>query len=330
MIDLGIEFLRPWWLLGLLPWVFAAFYVASRVKGHSGWEHVVDAELQPYVIEPGESKRSLNKWLVLLGWLICLITLAGPVWDKQDLPVFQGQQAQVVLFDLSRSMLVDDVKPSRIVRARFKLTDFLKNASGVQIALVAFAERPYVVSPLSDDSNTIAAFVESLDPSIIPAQGSRIDLAIDQGTALLDQAGVEQGQLILITDSEVRAKDIAAAANANAAGHLVSVIGVGTRKGAPLRGEDGQFLKDANGAIVVPNLQVDGLVALAREGGGAYSLMTSNDNDLKKIAETQKALSMLIDESEQQTTDAYWLEYGPYLVLVLGLLSLLMFRKGVV
>lgn len=330
MTDLGIEFLRPWWLLGLLPWMLAAFYVANRVREHSGWENVVDAELQPYVIESGESKRSVNKWLVLLGWFICLITLSGPVWDKQDLPVFQGQQAQVVLFDLSRSMLVDDIKPSRIVRARFKLTDFLKNAAGVQIALVAFAERPYVVSPLSDDSNTIAAFVESLDPSIIPAQGSRIDLAVEQGVDLFTQAGVEQGQLILITDSEVRGKDITAAASAKAAGHLVSVIGVGTRKGAPLRGEDGRFLKDANGSIVVPSLQVEGLAALARAGGGAYSLMTSNDDDLKQIAETQKALSLLIDESEQQTTDAYWLEYGPYLVLVLCVLALLMFRKGVV
>jgi len=179
--------------------------------GASAWEQIVDPALQPYVIEPSKKGPSASRWLLLLGWFICLLVLAGPVWEKQEVPVFKGQQAQVVLFDLSRSMFSDDLKPSRVARARFKLTDILSAAQGLQIALIAFAERPYVVSPLSDDANTIAAFVDSLDPSIMPAQGSRLDLAIDQGVDLLAQAGVEQGQLVLITDSDVSAEAIAAA-----------------------------------------------------------------------------------------------------------------------
>lgn len=329
MNELGLDFLRPWWLLGIVPWVVAMLFMLKHRNSSSGWEQIVDPVLQPYVIEPGKKQGSLHKWLLLLAWLICLLTLSGPVWDKQEIPVFQGQQAQVVLFDLSRSMYSDDVKPTRVARARFKLTDFLDNASGVQIALIAFAERPYVVSPLSDDSNTIAAFVESLDPAIMPAQGSRIDLAIEQGIDLLAQAGVNQGQLVLITDSAVRAKDIAAGAAAKTAGHRLSIIGVGTEQGAPLRGEDGRFLTDAKGAIVVPQLDSGALETLARAGGGIYTNLSSSDKDLQQIEQVQKALQLSLDESEKQTSNEYWIEYGPYVVLALGLCALLFFRRGV-
>lgn len=330
MSELSLDFLRPWWLVGIVPWVVAMLFMLKHRQNNSGWESIVDPILQPYVIEPDTTQRSGFKWLLLLGWLICLLTLSGPVWEKQEVPVFQGQQAQVVLFDLSRSMYSDDIKPSRIARARFKLTDFLQEASGVQIALIAFAERPYVVSPLSDDSNTIAAFVESLDPAIMPAQGSRIDLAIEKGVDLLSQASVQQGQLILITDSSVRAKDIAAASVAKTTGHRLSVIGVGTEQGAPLRSEDGRFLQDAKGAIVVPQLNPTALAGLARAGGGIFATLSSGDQDLQQLAQVQKTLSLSQEENEKKTSNEYWIEYAPYVVLILCLCALLLFRRGVI
>ena len=97
MSDIGLEFMRPWWLLGLVPWLLAAIFMFNRQQSSSGWEQVVDPLLQPYVIEPGDKQSSVSKWLLLLGWFVCLLTLSGPVWEKQEVPVFQGQQAQVVL-----------------------------------------------------------------------------------------------------------------------------------------------------------------------------------------------------------------------------------------
>lgn len=330
MPEWGISFLRPWWLLGILPLLLAAFFALRQSNRPSAWEAVVDPVLQPYVIEPEQQSGSWARWLLLLGWFFCLLILSGPVWDRQEIPVYQGQQAQVVLFDLSRSMNSDDIKPSRVARARFKLSDFLASAEGLQIALVAFAQRPYVVSPLSDDANTIAAFVESLDPSIMPAQGSRIDLAINMGVDLLAQAGISQGQLVLITDSEISARDINAAGLAKIEGHLLSVIGVGTEKGAPLRGDDGRFLQDASGAIVVPQLDSSALSTLAQAGGGVYTALTSDGRDLQLISNVQKELEIVGELSESQTTNEYWIEYGPYALLVLALLAMLFFRRGVI
>jgi len=330
MAEFGFEFIRPLWLLGFIPLVLASVFILRRNHQKSAWEQIVDPELQAYVIEPGQNGSTRSRWLLLLGWSVCLAVLAGPVWQKQEVPVFKGQQAQVLLFDLSRSMYSDDLKPSRIARARFKLSDLLDAASGLQIALVAFAERPYVVSPLSDDANTIAAFVESLDPSIMPAQGSRLDLAIEQGVDLLSQAGVEQGQLVLITDSDVSAKALAAASAAVEAGHRLSVIGVGTKKGAPLRAEDGRFLQDSKGAIVVPQLKPAALSALASAGEGEFSVLTNNNDDIQKIASVQKNLAIDGNGEEKEATDEHWIEHGPFALLVLLLLSLLFFRRGVI
>jgi len=330
VFELGLTFMRPAWLLGFIPLVAASLLLLKHRHHQSAWEHIVDPALQPYVIEAGQKGSSWSRWLLLLGWLMCLLALAGPVWEKQEIPVFKGQQAQVILFDLSRSMYSDDIKPSRVARARFKLIDLLKAAKGLQIALVVFAERPYVVSPLSDDANTIAAFVESLDPSIMPAQGSRLDLAIEQGIDLLAQADVEQGQLVLITDSDVNANAIDAAAEAVAAGHRLSVIGVGTTKGAPLRGDDGRFLQDNTGAIVVPQLKPAALTSLANAGDGEFTMLKNNNDDINLIGRIQEKIAVAGNTSERQATDAYWIEYGAYVVVLLMLLSLLFFRRGVI
>lgn len=329
MLDSGLQFIRPLWLLALLPWLVAVMFAFRQRANASAWDGVIDPALRPYVIEPGDSAFNWGKLLTLLAWLLSVLLLAGPVWEKQEMPVYKSQRAQVVLFDLSRSMVTDDIKPDRITRARFKLTDLLGQADGLQVALIAFAERPYVVSPLSDDANTIAAFVESLDPGIMPAQGSRIDLALEQGMKLLEQAGVERGQLVLFTDSEVSASDISMAARVKSEGHVLSVVGVGTTDGAPLR-SDGRFLQDARGAIVVPQLDKKGLQTLANAAGGQYATLASGESDLALIARMQEQLSFSNDTDTEPATEEYWVEYAPYLSVVLLLMGLLLFRKGVV
>jgi Ca-activated chloride channel family protein len=327
--DLSIEFVRPLWLLGLLPLLVCAWWLRQQKLSASSWEHIVDPALQPHVLEPGSYKRYNGTWWLLLGWLLTLITLAGPVWQEQEKPLFQAQPAQVVLFDLSASMVADDIKPSRLVRGRFKLIDLLKNADGVQVALIAFTERPYVVSPLTADANTIEAFVESLDPAIMPVQGSRIDLAIEKSLELFEQANVQQGHIVLITDSEVGARDFNAATVAKDAGHKLSVIGVGTERGAPLRADDGRFVQSASGSVVVPQLQTGALKSLARTGGGIYSDISTGLQDINALKRVLASFELVEDATEQELTQKYWVEFGSYAVLGLLIVALLLFRRGV-
>jgi len=329
-----ITWLRIEWLWGLVPLALLALLVWRRNTQAGDWEGLIDKNLQPYVLEHGSSRSKLIPVLSLLFCLLALLVLAGPVWQQKDSPAFKQQQSQVILFDLSASMNTDDLKPSRLVRARYKLQDLLDRSTGVQMGLIAFSERPYVVSPLSDDAATLGAFIESLSPDIMPVGGSRADLAVDNAVELLQQAGARDGQIIMITDTSVNESLEAAAQRAKDAGFKLSLLGAGTAAGAPLRGNDGQFIKDRNGAIVVPRVNIKRYNTLASSSGGTAVLLSDDDRDINQLINVQRQL--LTDGGDNAGSNTannaasanHWVEYGPYLVPLLMLLLLPFFRRG--
>lgn len=325
-----LQWLRPMWLWGFIPLIAFILYWLTKRSAGSVWDSVVDPQLRPYVIE-GEATRSDRSPLLLFAaWALALVMLAGPVWEQQDVPVFQAQQAEVVLLDLSGSMLADDLAPSRLARARFKLSDLLAQSEGMQIGLIGFTERPYVISPLTEDTNTIQAFLPSLTPDIMPVQGSRLDLAIERAVQLLNQAGVQQGHILYIGDQQVIERDLTAATNAAEQGHRLSVLAVGTSAGKPLRNDAGQFVRDAGGAIVVPQLSMSSLQALANNGGGQAVRLTPDSSDLDRLATVRDNLAIEAGDHEEATSKAYWVEYSPWFVWLLMALALLLFRRGVI
>ena len=113
------HFLRPEWFLALLPLLLLLFWLARRQLHGRSWQAVCDPELLPYLLL-GRSVRRANwpLWLLLTGVLLAILALAGPVWERQPQPLFRQQSALVILFDLSRSMEVADLRPSRFLRAQ--------------------------------------------------------------------------------------------------------------------------------------------------------------------------------------------------------------------
>ncbi len=330
MTDVGLFWLRPWWLLAMLPLVLLAIHWWRKASVNSDWTRYVDVALQPYVIESGTGSSARTPWILFLAWTLAVVILAGPVWEKTEVPVFEARPAVVALFDLSPSMRLDDVKPDRLSRARFKLEDFLDQSKDMQVGLIAFSERPYVISPLTDDITTVSAFLPSLNPEIMPVQGSRVDLAILRAVELLDQATVLNGSIFLITDSRVGQRDIDAAVQARSRGHRVSVLAVGTESGAPLRGPNGQFIKSRSGAVVVPQLDLEQLKSLTDAGGGITIEMTPGRRDIDTILEI--ALRARIDLEQNSSGDPvvhYWVERSPWLLPLLLIASLMLFRRGV-
>lgn len=326
-----LQWLRPEWLWGLLPlsMMLLAYWLRLRKVG-SAWEQLVDPQLQKYVIEKDEHKKALGPLGLFLAWAVMLLMMAGPVWQKQEVPVFQAQQAEIILFDLSRSMLSDDVAPDRLTRARFKLADLLAQSQGRQTGLIGFTERPYVISPLTEDAKTIDAFLPSLNPDIMPVQGSRLDLAIERAVDMLAQTGVLQGHIIYIGDEVVGAADLQAAEAARNAGHRLSVIGVGTATGTPLRDVDGRFMRYADGRVVVPQLDMQGLRSLANVGGGEAVSLTTDSDDLDTLNSTRNRIAIEAGDPENATRDNFWVEYMPWLLWPLLLAAVLLFRKGAV
>ena len=152
------HFLRPAWLLALLPLGALLWYMAKGKRLSRSWQAVIDPDLLPHLLV-GQVQLRRNWSLVTMGFggLFAIIALAGPVWDKLPQPVFRPQAALVIALDLSRSMDANDIKPSRLTRARHKVTDIMAQRSEGQTALIAYAAEAFAVTPLTEDDSTINA-----------------------------------------------------------------------------------------------------------------------------------------------------------------------------
>lgn len=323
------HFLRPAWLLALLPLLALLIWLWRRQLRSRSWQAVCDPELLPHLLL-GRSRRRANwpLWLLLSGGLLALLALAGPTWHRQPQPLFRQQSALVVLLDLSRSMAAADLKPSRMERARLKIEDLLSQRREGQTALVAFAGDAFAVTPLTDDTNTIRALLQSLDPELMPVQGSDPQRAIELGGKLLRQAGLQRGRLLLITDEDRPERAMAAARQLRKQGFELGILGVGTPDGAPIPMAGGGFLKDNRGDLVLPKLHEQGLRQLAAAGGGAYRRLSIDDSDLQGLLTGLESHRLDKAEAVNGKMGQRWREEGVWLLWPLALLAALAFRRG--
>lgn len=325
----GFHFLRPEWLLALIPLGLLLVWVwrSKLVKG--AWQAVCDAHLIPYVLEQGSPAKRV-RGIVLLGvaGALAIVALAGPAWQRLPQPLFRQQSALVIMLDLSRSMDAADLEPSRLARARLKLIDLLRLRQEGQTALIVYAGDAFVVTPLTDDTDTIASLVQSLSTTMMPSQGSRPDRAVELALDLLAQAGSRSGSLLLITDGVGEDRVEALAQTVAAAGMDMSVIGVGTPEGAPIPGAQGDFVKDRNGQIVVPKLEDARLEQLARQAGGVYVPLQVSDDDLEQVLARSRLDVLKADSEETELNTDQWREEGPWLLILLLPLATLAFRRG--
>ena len=297
----------------------------------------MDAHLLPHLLVGSEgAPRRLPIGLLALGWLVAVLALAGPVWERLPVPVFTVDAKRVILLDLSPSMNAADVPPSRLVRARFEVLDLLRASREGQVALVAYGPEPFVVSPLTGDAQTIADQVPRLTSDLIPVPGPRrTDRALEAAAELLAQGGAGPGEVILISDgvsaaasvAADRASSVAAARALAGAGHRVSVLAVGTPEGAPVPDAAGGFASDAGGAIPLSRLDRQGLEALARAGGGRYVEPDAGDQDTRALVDDSPRIESELVEQDGLTADQ-WREEGPWLLLALLPLAALAFRRG--
>jgi Ca-activated chloride channel family protein len=324
----AFHFQQPAWFLALLPLAALIWRLRGHTPGESAWRRVCDPQLLSFLlIAPRGADRRLPLGLLVAGWLIAVIALADPVWEKRPQPVFRSEAARVVVLDLSRSMNDADLTPSRLERARYKVEEVLRRSREGQVGLVVFAGEAFVVSPLTSDARTITEMLQALEPALMPVQGSRADRGLRKSGELLAQAGAPHGEILLITDGYEGREAPAAARELRDKGYTVSVLGVGTAEGAPLADGAGGFVHDAAGAIVVPRLDEAALRALAEAGGGRYSTITGNDADLDALL---RPLAPRLDTQVKQTSleaDA-WQSRGPWLAVLLLPLAALAFRRG--
>jgi len=323
------HFLRPWALLALamLPLLWLAARRSGRDAG--GWRAAVDAHLLPYLIEGSDGEASRTpRVLAALGWLIACLALAGPAWEREPMPLLRNEAARVFALELSPTMLAQDVKPNRLDRARFKLDDLLARSRDSQTALIGYAGEAFVAAPLTDDAGTVRHLVESLDPSTMPVPGNATGRAIDKAVALIEQAGLHHGQIVLVADA-ADGGALAAARRAHAKGFDISVLGVGTAAGAPVALAQGDFLKDSGGNVVLARLDESALRELAGAGGGRYATLAADRSDIDVLLpDDARVDAAKAADAGNDALGNRWRDRGPWLLLALVPIALLGFRRG--
>lgn len=322
------HFLRPEWFLALLPLALLLWLLWNRSTALGNWRGVIASHLLQHLVQANTSQRQKTP-LALLGicWLLAVIALAGPTWQKLPQAAQKKVSAQVIVMDLSLSMLAQDVSPSRLARAKHKLSDILTRSTEGLTGLVVYAGSAHVVTPLTDDTRTILSMVESLSPDIMPSPGSDPLDAVTQAADVLKQGGMKEGHIILLGDSLPAnfAEQVKAVVNTQKI--PVSIFAMGTPEGAPITLPDGNFVKDRSGNIVVAKVNEKHMRDTAAQLGGRFSRLTYSDNDVDNLMRVQDGLlNQEIRETDREFDT--WDDAGYWLVIIMLPFAALGYRRG--
>ncbi len=329
--SLPLKFLNPHWLL-LLPlvmlvcWLFYRFYKISSM-----WNELCDDHLLKILL-PKASKTKSGAWLIwtlMLVFLLAVFAAAGPSWRTQPIPLFESAASRVLVLDLSRSMLAQDVEPTRFRRAVYKARDLLNATEDGQTALIAFAGAAFLVSPLTDDKHTLLNFLDSLKPGIMPVQGSRVDLAIAMAEKILAGSYAHSSQIYILSDgvSELQAA-IEQAKTVAKKDISVSILALGTQQGGPIKDDSGKLLYDQGGELIIAKVAFNDLEKIATAGNGRFVRMTASNQDINYLLSgfNDDELANARD-SEEQTLNLP-VNDGVWIVWLILPLALLLFRRN--
>lgn len=319
-----LHFLRPWWWLALLPLpLILSALSRSGGGGRAALARLADATLLPYLVHDDGARKRLALLLAAIAWLLAVAAMSGPAWQRAPTPLYANGAARVIALSLSYDMLAQDLKPDRMARARYAVRDLLDAAGDARTALIAYASDAFVVAPLTPDKQTVLNLLDALRPDTMPVQGNDASRAIAQALALLQQAQVRGGQIVLVTDDADNAA-IDAARKARAAGVRVDVLGVGTLSGAPVPSSEGGFARDANGGVRFAQRNDSALRELADAGGGRYAPLAADGGGVAALGTPGAAQDPSADSEQAQL----WRDGGAWLLLPLLPLAALAFRRG--
>ncbi len=280
-----MNLVRAWVLhfLWVLPLVLLLLLFLARQQKRVMERFAEEKLLDRLAPKMNKGRRFLKALFLLTALGLLILALSGPRWGSHYQEVRQKGVDIMVLVDVSPSMLVADVEPNRLERARREISDFLKVVKGDRVGLVAFAGAAFVQCPLTLDYGAVQMFLGALEPDLIPVPGTDLGAAIDTGISAFDLASETDKVLLLITDGEDNEnKGLDAARRAMEKGIKVFVFGIGDPSGAPVPSKDGKggFRKDADGKVILSKLDEEGLKRIASVTAGGYVRSVAGDLDL--------------------------------------------------
>ncbi|MDF1696330.1 MAG: VWA domain-containing protein [Saprospiraceae bacterium] len=264
---------------------------------------------------------------MLIGIAFLFIAASNPQWGTKKEKI-KAQSADIfIAFDISQSMMAQDISPSRLERAKRFCEKLIQNLKGDRIGLIYFAGDAYLQMPLTNDYAAAELFIKSANPNLAGTQGTAIDDAIELAMRAYEEDVQHQRALIIISDGEDHDQDaISMAKEGSDAGLVIYTVGVGTETGAYIpfvnRGRS-EFKKDEDGAPVMSRLNVPNLQEIARNGGGEFYLVSDGSEAITDLKDRMSRLQKR--EVEQKSFS----EYNSYFQWFLGIGFIFLFVEWI-
>lgn len=297
------HFLRPYLLIGLIIPLSMLWGLWKNERIQSSWADVCDENLLNYLLVRGQSRqRKIPVVLAAMITFALVSAIAGPTWYKKDNPALSVDNPVMIVLNLSSDMWIKDVSPSRIVRAKYLIKDILQNMHTTETGLMVYTREPFVITPMTEDTQIIDNLLPAIEGDIMPENGDRLDRAIDLSVQRLKEVGYVKGNLIVITAD------------------------VGERFDAALTSAQRAYEEGFDTNIIrVSGSESDKLRMVAEKGHGLYLNYSQNLEVL-----TNKINDMFNKElKKSKNMQSVWEDMGYYILWFPFMLLLFYFRKGV-
>ena len=284
---LGIHWEQPWILI-LVP--VAPLLAWLVFRGKTGWGGPLRlpkvlrrwAGARAVTDRPSAKRRATGLWLGL-GSALVLAALARPQWGNLEETVFDQSREVLIALDLSASMLAEDVKPTRLARAKLLIGALLDELQGERVGLAVFAGTAFLQVPMSSDYEIMRDILTGLDPSYLPQAGTDYAGMLRVANEAFGQSTAADRFLIVLSDGEAHDPDWRRALEELKKKEVKIIsLGIGTFTGGLVPDRQGGVVKDGRGAAVLSKLEPATLEELARTTGGAYR-EASNWVDLSEL-----------------------------------------------
>jgi Ca-activated chloride channel family protein len=275
-----IEYL--WWLSALLPALLLfLFFQRWRKKGLQQYGKI---NLVTQLIPDLSNSSHIVKFILLsLSYVFIILGFANPqIGTKQEKIKRQGIDV-IIAMDVSNSMLSEDVKPNRLMRAKNFVSNFIDELHNDRLGIIVFAGRAYLQMPLTVDYSASRMYLKTINTNLIPTQGTNIAEAVELARKSFVEGDTKYKALIIISDGEDNEGGTEEAiAEAVKEGIKIFTLGVGTENGGPIpQGTD--YKRDEEGNIVLSKMNSDMLRDIATKGNGKYFRLGSGKDEIAAI-----------------------------------------------
>ena len=310
--------LRPYWgLIWCVPLVLQLWHWHRQHSGQS----FINSRLLGYLRQQGEQQASRPLRWLWLPWTLLILALMGPA-HRQPSPLYQRDDIWIWMLDVSRSMQADDLPPNRLLQARYRLMELLALADGRRIALIAYAGDAYLITPPTDDVQTLSHMLRELEPDVMPVAGSAPERAVQLALALQARNAQARTELLLITDDMTAPQANRISQLLRPTGQPLDIMAVGTPQGAAIPLTGGGLLRDRHGQVVIARTPLTQLAQLAADNQGRIIDTQADVSLLQHFAAQAQGSAHRLDLHNQQ-----WQDLGFWLLPTLLPLAWL-FRRG--